>query len=344
MLNNTVNTYLLIFLLVLFSCQEENNTDKMIEFPKVVALVATELRTEGVYMRYPFRIRIMDSCLYAMDLHASEYFCHRLDYPSMKYQRSLMRFGRAPGEYSDAENIRIDRHRRLWTLDANKRQLMAFTPGTDTLLCEIKLSEELIRPLDFDFYDDSTFIIPDYSGQHRICLVNREGEIVKRLFSVPTRKSHKADIPLAQAWRGFIDYNPTNHLLAIATQLGEVIELYNLKENKLLKVIYGKSGEPVYNTKEGYAIPDGIMGYSDVSVGRKHIYALFWGHTFKDMKKGLIKKEGGRILRVFDLKGNPVCQYLLDRHVTCFTVNEQTHIFTALDVNSNQPIVEYKLE
>ena len=36
---------------------------------------------------------------------------------------------------------------------------------------------------------------------------------------------------LAQAWRSFIDYNPRNGILAVATQLGEVLEIYNLKDS-----------------------------------------------------------------------------------------------------------------
>lgn len=262
----------------------------------------------------------------------------------MKYRRSFIRRGSAPGEYSDAENIRIDRHHCLWTLDANRRRLVYFHPGTDTVPGEIKLSEDLIRPLDFDFYNDSTFIIPDYSGQYRICFVNRRGEITRRLFSIPTRKPGKADIPLAQAWRSFIDYNPENRLLAVATQLGDVIELYDLKNKKLVKVIYGTGGEPAYDAQDGYAVPNGIMGYSDIMVGKDRIYALFWGHTFLDLKRGKVKKEGGHLLRVFDLQGRPVCQYTLDRSLTGFSIDEEKRLLTGLDVNSDQPLVTYRLE
>lgn len=37
----------------------------------------------------------------------------------------------------------------------------------------MSLDEELLRALDFVQYNDSTFIIPDYSGDSRFCLVNR---------------------------------------------------------------------------------------------------------------------------------------------------------------------------
>ena len=50
---------------------------------------------------------------------------------------------------------------------------------------------------------------------------------------------------LAQAWRSFIDYNPRNGILAVATQLGEVLEIYNLKDSTHV-VCMGPHGEPEF--------------------------------------------------------------------------------------------------
>ena len=50
---------------------------------------------------------------------------------------------------------------------------------------------------------------------------------------------------LAQAWRSFIDYNPRNEILAVATQLGEVLEIYNLKDSTHV-VCMGPHGEPEF--------------------------------------------------------------------------------------------------
>jgi hypothetical protein len=86
---------------------------------------------------------------------------------------------------------------------------------------------------------------------------------------------------LAQAWRSFIDYNPHNGVLAAVTQLGEVLEVYNLKDSTHV-VCKGPHGEPEFRQSEGYAIPTGIMGFSDVQVTDHYIYAVFHGRTFKE--------------------------------------------------------------
>ena len=61
---------------------------------------------------------------------------------------------------------------------------------------------------------------------HVVTLYER---IVARALKMCIRDSEKTVRPaLAQAWRSFIDYNPDNGILAMATQLGEAIEIYNL--------------------------------------------------------------------------------------------------------------------
>lgn len=150
---------------------------------------------------------------------------------------------------------------------------------------------------------------------------------------------------LAQAWRSFIDYNPHNGVLVAATQLGEVLEIYNL-QNGFHRVCLGPKGEPEFKLAGGYAIPDGIMGFSDVQVTNEAIYAVFHGHTFKEIMAQHQKEgratDGGQYIYVFNLQGEPLCKYTLDRYITGFHVDERNKTITATDVNNDQPIVEFR--
>ena len=48
---------------------------------------------------------------------------------------------------------------------------------------------------------------------------------------------------MAQAWRSFLDYNPHDGVLAMVTQLGEVLEVYNLKDSmEVIRIV--ENGEP----------------------------------------------------------------------------------------------------
>ena len=325
----------------LTACAEENTG---IVFPKTTHLSVTNIYNNvDVYMRYPYRIRLADSVIFVMDLHAADYYIHKLSNEvSTKHISSYGKRGEGPEELLDAENIRIDSDGRLWTLDANRHKLVMWDSCGQE---ETNLSPQLIRSLDFALMNDSTFIVPDYTGEHRICLLNRNGDIIKQLFSIPDKRRHNTScITLAQAWRSFIDYNPKTGILAVVTQLGQVLEIYNLKEERHIASINIENGTPRFSEKESYAIPNGIMGYSDVHVSDNAIYALFWGYSFKDMQNGKVKQEGGNKLQVFDTKGIPVEEYILDRHITGFCIDKTRNRLLALDTNSDQPIIEYYLK
>lgn len=315
------------------------------DFPEVIQLASHEKDISDAYMKYPFRVRLQDSILYIMDLHGVDYYCHQFSYPSMQYIGPLIKRGEAPDEFLDAENIRVDSISNVWVLDTNKKIMADLSAGTaPEIEKKINLSEDLIRILDFDFYNDSVYIVPDYSGENRICLIGNNGQILEKYFTIPAKNTDAKGIPLAQGWRSFLSYNPQNGIMAMVTQLGEVVEIYDLKKKKLINVVYGTNSEPQFIVKEGFAIPKGIMGYSDVWVGKASIYAIFWGNSLDDAIKGKVKKEGGAYIHVFDLQGKPLRKYILDRPITGFCVDEEHNRIIGLDINSDQPVIEFQMK
>jgi hypothetical protein len=329
-----------VYICCLLSVTACSDKGESLIFPETTRLSVSSGYTTDVYMRYPYRIRAADSAVYVMDLHATEHYIHKLsDEKNMKTIASYGKRGEGPGELLDAENIRMDSKNRLWTLDANRHRLTRWDSCGQK---ETDLSPQLIRSLDFALLDDSTFIVPDYTGKNRICIINGKGEIVKKLFSIPDKSRHNVSVvALAQAWRSFIDYNPKTGILAVVTQLGQVIELYDMKEERCVASINTGKGAPEFTEKQGYAIPDGIMGYSDVHVSESAVYALFWGSSFDEIRRGRVKNEGGNIIHVFDTKGIPLKAYILDRHITGFCIDEAGGRLIALDVNDDQPVIEY---
>ncbi len=339
-----INLIVIMISWLLSSCSEYISSIDYFE-SKTTDLSAKMLSSEKVLTRYPYRIRQQDSVLFVMDLHGTEFYCHRLCFPTMQSKKSFAPRGSGPAEFLDAENIRFDSHGNICLLDANKSRIVILDKTKFDVIVQIKLPDKLIRTLDFDLVNDSLFVVPDYTGNHRFILINRDGEIVKSCFSIPVRKKSKkiSGILLAQAWRSFISYNQENGILAMVTQLGEVLEIYDIKADSIINIVYGKSGEPDFIDKGAYAVPNGIMGYSDVYVGKKNIYTVFWGRAFKDIRSNPHNPEGGNLIQVFDLIGNPVRQYVLDKYITGFSVDEEAGKIIALDVNSDQPVVEFQL-
>lgn len=339
----------LYFFILLVCCICCNNSSTGFNFENDKEMTSTihESINDSVYFRYPFRIRQQDSIFYVLDLHGKESYCFQLSYPYIKVEGTFASKGNGPEEFLSVENIRLNKTGTIYLLDANKETISVFNVEKDSVYNRIKLPKELLRSLDFALLNDSLFAIADYTGKCRIHIVDSDGKIQQQLFHIPTKKkkgSNISSVVLAQAWRSFMDYNPDNGILAMATQLGQVIEIYNLRNNEIVNILYGKFGEPQFVSQGDYAIPNGIMGYSDIHVGNNAIYAVFWGTAFKDIQKDPFNtKEGGNIVQVFSLEGKPLKQYTLDKHITGFSIDEESNKMIALDVNSDNQIIEYQL-
>jgi len=335
---------ILLITLIIAGCVD-NQQDEDVFKGKDKKLISTPLVADSVFMRYPFRIKKTGSDLVISDLHGAEYYCFRFSYPQLKLKQSFAVRGHGPNEFLDVENIRFNNQGDIVALDANKSMITAFDVSKMENTMQINLDRELIRTLDFDLINDSLLIVPDYSGENRLCVLTNQGLVVDRLFEIPlkSKTNNSSNTVVSQAWRGFLDYNPENGILAMVTQLGHVVEIYNMNSKCIVKIVYGKYGEPEFIDKGAYAVPNGIMGYSDVQVGKNKIYALFWGRTFKDIRANPDMKEGGNMLEVYDLQGNPLYRYMLDKNITGFCIDENDNTMLALDINSNKPLIKYKL-
>jgi hypothetical protein len=322
-------------------------------FPETKALHGRTIPIDTALFRYPWRIRVNGDRAVVEDLHGPDYFFHLFSYPDFRYLSSFSKRGEGPEEMLQAENFRWEGD-DLWTLDCNKSEMVQwrFNICRDSLLRHrvVKLQKELLRPLDFAIYSGTCFLIPDYSGDNRFCWVDRQGKLLRKTGDFPTtnKKALKESRPaLAQAWRSFIDYNPRNGVLVAATQLGEVLEVYNLKKNTHVVKVSGQ-GEPQFMvSREGYGIPTGIKGYGDVQVTDSAIYTTFEGETFKDIannnKKGIRAPNGGNRIYVYTLEGEPLRKYELDHSVEGIWVDEDKGIILAVDGNQDEPIVEFKM-
>lgn len=306
-------------------------------FSETIEITTQKANFDSILMRYPYRIKATETSLYVVDIHPVDYFCHEFDYPSIKYRNSFAKKGKGPQEVSDISNIIVNNAGTTYLLNLFERKIYARDGnGMDVITV---LPEELTQCVDFMLYNDSIFIIPDYSGKNRLVFADRNGNIVRRIGEIPAKE--KAGIPevaLSQAWRPFIHYNPRNGLLAMVTQFGEVLELYDF-QNDHVQVRVGPGGEPKCRYKGAAAYPNGIRGYSDVFVGDKYIYALFWGYEYAKVLSGEITYSGGDLIHVFDLEGKPVRQYHIDRHITGFCVNETTGEVIGTDVNNEQLVM-----
>jgi len=338
----------------MFACSGsiDKHSSRYSSFPDESQLKSQVIRLDTALFRYPFRVAVRDYIAIVMDLHNTDHYFHVFTYPDWKHLVSFGRRGQAPGEMLSAETFHFHSLDSIWTLDANKMEICRWqispSEWTATTVERIQIDKKIVRALDF-YPMDSAFLIPDYLGEARYSLISKSGEYICSHGRIPSKENYKQSVlpALAQAWRSFIAYNPRKCILAMVTQLGEVMDIYNLKEKDEYIVSYGPYDEPEFKVVQGEGIPSGIMGFSDVHITDNYIYTVFHGRTFKEItlkyQQGEVPEDGGRYIYVFDLDGQPVHKYTLDRAIYGINVDEDSGTIIATDVNSNSPIVQFNI-
>lgn len=344
---------LLIGISTLISCSgsPEPLYPRYAAFPDERTVTTQEISIDSVFFRFPYRVTVKDSIAIIMDLHNDSHYFYSFTYPDWKPIAAFGKRGEGPAEMLSAEMFQFCSADSIWTLDANRMQIVRWavsvTEKTVSRVEEITLDKSLIRSLDF-YRTDSAFLITDYLGDYRYHKVSHSGKPIKNIGKIPTEINYKQEIhpALAQAWRSFTDYNPQNGIYAMVTQLGETLEIYNQK-TQTHNIVYGPGGEPQFKEKGGEGIPTGIKGFMDIQVTDRYIYTVFDGISWKERdefyQRGESPPKGGHYLYVFDINGNPVRKYTLDNNIFGIYINEATNTCIATCVESNNPILTFKL-
>ena len=348
----------LIILLVLmaiyaFTKSSPKTEHSEITFPVTEELQGRVIPIDSVFFRYPYRLEVRGDRVVIEDLHGPDHFYHLFTYPDFRHLHSFGQRGEGPEEMQTVDDFRWN-GQTLWALDNIKSELVRWelNDSRDKMLRTelVKLDKATFRALDIVPYQNNSFLIPNYSGDTRFCQVDRNGKLIKKWGEIPTeRKNDLQKYPYAfgYGWRSFIDYSPNTGTLVAATQFGEVLEIWNVKNNTH-KVLKGKLGEPEFKILPEYAIPTGAIGHNDIQVTNRFIYVIYRGISIKeDMlahQKGKPLPQGGKTIRVFSLEGEPLKEYKLDHSVSGIWVMEEAGKLWALDVNSDEPLVEYTLK
>ena len=350
-----VSLIILLVLVAAYACTKISSNAELSEitFPVKEELNGRVIPLDSVFFRYPYRLDVRGDRVVIEDLHGPDHYYHLYTYPDFRHLHSFGQRGEGPEEMQAVDDF-FWNGQTLWALDNIKSELVRWelNDSRDKMLRNecIKLDKATFRALDIVPFQDNSFLVPNYSGDSRFCQVDRNGRLLKKWGEIPTeRKDDLQKYPYAfgYGWRSFIDYSPKTGTLVAATQFGEVMEIWNVKKNAH-KIMKGKLGEPEFKILPEYAIPTGAVGHNDIQVTDRAIYVIYRGVSMKDdmlaHQKGKPLPQGGKIVRVFSLEGEPLKEYRLDHSVCGIWVMEEEGKMWALDVNSDEPLVEYRLK
>lgn len=318
--------YLFIVALTICSCGVKNGVEAL-------KLYGESRSVSMPFMKMPYRVALSDNYLTLLDLTSDSSFYHVVLYDSLRYVYSLGKKGSGPNEIVLPTPCQMD-GTNLFILDGAKSYMYTYKLNKDKaeLLDVKKLPISLT--VDFICKNDTTVIAEDLSGSNRLIEVTPSG--ATKSFNIPLEE--RANIEKAgYLWRSFMGYDRSLNKIALATQSGDVIEIYDLNNNTST-IIVGEDGMPRESSQ--------IEGYHDVQWSQGLIYALFSGRSRDELNQsfqvGKKQPDGGNILKVFDEEGNLLRKYLLDHFINGFCIyNNQVIGVTS---NNDEPLIFFPLD
>lgn len=343
--------HFLLFFLLLFalmtSCKK--NVGNKIAFDKEISLTGIDCPVEGLHMAFPHRVTLHDSLLIVMDLHGGgDKFFHAVKYDGFKYLGSFGQRGSGPNEILLATPFSIV-DESMMALDGASCKMLRY-PINDLFNPEsvrvVPMPEKIsATTIDFSCVDTAHFLLGDLTAQCRFIDMKATGAVCK--FAIPqlASKDGQPEVKnLGFLWRGYMAYSPEKEILAMATQHGEVIELYNLRDSSS-RVLTGEGGAPVFQADSPMSV---VEGFCDIQWVGDEIYALYSGRLRAELDKemqqlGKQPPSGGKQIYVFNAAGEPVVKYLLDRFIDGFAVDQTNRQIIGITPNGENPLCLFKL-
>ena len=333
MMKKIIYNLLGVILVLLSACTSQQKDERCPE----IFLKGKSYEIENVpFMRMPVRIGLSDSKLVLLDLAADSCFYHILEYPSFKYLYSLGRRGQGENEITFATPFQLNEN-DLYVFDGAKGDIYDYNLDNGEL--KRKYATGLVTSVDFAYKNDSTFYVEDMSGKKRIIEWNPCSQ--REYFNIPDLKKETVEHRfLPYVWRSYMDYNSKLGRMAMATQHGEVIELYDMQTQESELVCEATDLYPTDMNE--------CKGYNDLHWVNDDLYVLYTKETFKERdelrRKENKKIDGGNILKIFNKEGSVKKQYKLDVYINGFTVDTVNHKLIGVTSNSDEFICIWQLE
>jgi hypothetical protein len=298
-----------------------------------------------VLLKYPFRIRVVDSVLLIWDLHARSHFFHAFSIGDSitKYLYSFGKVGQGGDELISCGGFDI-RDNYLSVIETNKAMLYAYSiedikKNIENPEKTVEFPKEYAPIIRYTDMGDKGKVILDSKGEYRFILLDNEGKTIGKYYEIPNQENK--ELPkflLHQLWTSCLNYNPNNNILVLGTIMGDVLEIYNLN-NHTAQIVVGEQGEPIIFNEGGNWILMSAYGYQDIIVGDNEIYALYRNISHeeikKDQEKGEITPNGGNIIYVFSLDGEMKKKLVLDKHINGFHIDFENKIIFGVNSNSD---------
>ena len=296
-----------------------------------------EIDTEYL-MSFPESMILTDDHLIIQDRKAMNYLFHAINRSSGSLDFEFVKRGNGPNEFLDAT------FNPFWNVD--QKVVTFFDPVKKMLNSFKELSSDSCSKEHFMFLDKKEvlfkseyvremfvcncgYILIGEHGlfdQNRFIILDEELQIMEKFGNYPNVRNLLTD-PDKDFCRMFFDtalfkLSPDRKKAVFATYKGALLQFFDLTHCKD-SIVNIKSIQSEFPIKKEQISPDHegwVYGFEDVYVTNDFIYAIYNGETAVD------NPMLGKIIIVFDWKGELCKSYRLDINLRCLAVDEDKKI------------------
>lgn len=333
---------------LLVSCKQFNEKRTVIKgFPESIELKGEHIKEINL-LQQPQNLRIVDSVLVVINYDGS----HFLEYYNKDNFKLLGRYGnkgRGPGEFISLTGngelfSRIDGEIIINTYDMTRRRMNYINLHesiiNESYECKSELlPNNLVNVHRIVFNNDSLMgIIPDMDGVSRFEIYNKRDSTINYVPFIPKLMKNEVHnnnkYYVYNTWSNCVS-NTKQYFIASPTGNGQMdffdfqggyIKTIHLMDNERLK----EAGYPEYvQSMENYN-----LFVTDIQIEEEKIFLLFT--VFQVPSLTAVSKSK---IFVFDLDGNPIREYILDKEIRCFAIdltNQRFLGYSTSDINGFQ--------
>jgi hypothetical protein len=301
---------------------------------------------------YPELVLVLEDYLVISETKSDTFF-HILDKQNFDYIRKTGKTGIAPNELKSSSTLfKTDKKNQFWGYSLSGKTLAKYN-AIDTIATSI----EEVKPKNDEMYlaskivpsSTNSFLSTRNNGDEKFVEFSFDGQILNT-FGNWQDMLNMNDIPsnvISSLLQGKLIANEAKTHFALACLESDIIEILDTKTGKTISVRGPIHHVPKFTVDygAGYAMcaldfDDVIYKYIDATIFDNKIYAAFSGQTFETID---INKEDKLVeqIFVFDLEGNPLTRYKLDRSIEHFSV-DKNYIY-AISRDENPGLVVFKL-
>lgn len=333
----------------MFACKSGPEHVKVVSGPQIPE---RHLRGESLQLfeqlSHPSEIYCFDSLLFLLEI-SDEQKMVVCDPVTKQVVNHLIPKGRGPGEQLGTSGFAYHPLKRcIYSFDIALRKILEIDRDS-VCLPDYKPTKTYDFPsemvvLSAEVLNDSSFVVTGNFPDCRAATFTWEGGIQK--YGV----SPDLNLPLSdminQAYSGKVKNSPSGDKFVLASLFADQLEIFNLKDGASQLFVKGPEVfEPRYTIEKVGSLSvlahakDEICGYADVHATEDRIYALYSGKMRDQGKEWYCDR-----IRVFSWEGEYLMDYVLDRQIVSFCLDQQNQCIYGIASEPGAEIYKFEME